>query len=165
MVLVAVGTICLLQMEEMALSRTGRVSPTFVQGVGPPLLMKAEKTADQQTPRKMWRRAFRADAGRSCCLACSSQRPCFRRWPFRCSCSIAPIGPSRTSSPQLAEATAGAAIETVDRQLQGMVTTLRGSFDRPTALNQGNLPEIYYEAARTALAGTETFFVVVDKST
>jgi two-component sensor histidine kinase len=62
----------------------------------------------------------------------------------------------------LAEATAGAAIETVDRQVQGMVTTLRG-LSTVNALNEGNL-QAYYDAARTALAGTDTFLIVVDKS-
>jgi two-component sensor histidine kinase len=62
----------------------------------------------------------------------------------------------------LAEATAGAAIETVDRQVQGMVTTLRG-LSTVNALNDGNL-QAYYEAARTALAGTETFLIVVDNT-
>jgi two-component sensor histidine kinase len=62
----------------------------------------------------------------------------------------------------LAEATAGAAIETVDRQVQGMVTTLRG-LSTVNSLNEGNL-EAYYDAARTALAGTDTFLIVVDKA-
>jgi len=62
----------------------------------------------------------------------------------------------------LAEATAGAAIGTVDRQVQGMVSTLRG-LSTVNALNEGNL-EAYYDAARTTLAGTETFLIVVDKS-
>ena len=62
---------------------------------------------------------------------------------------------------QLSEATAGAAVETIDRQLEGMVTTLRG-FSTSNSLSQGNLPEIY-QAARTALAGTDTFLIVADK--
>lgn len=63
---------------------------------------------------------------------------------------------------QLSEATAGAAVETIDRQLQGMVTSLRG-FSTSNSLSQGNLPEIY-QAAKTALAGTDTFLIVADKN-
>lgn len=62
----------------------------------------------------------------------------------------------------LAEAAAGAAIQTVDRQLQGMVTTLRG-LSTSNALREDSLEPFYYQAL-VALAGTETFLAVVDKN-
>lgn len=61
----------------------------------------------------------------------------------------------------LAEAAAGAAIQTVDRQLQGMITTLRG-LSTSNALQDESLETFYYQAL-AALAGTETFLVVVDQ--
>jgi len=73
----------------------------------------------------------------------------------------------RTNSAQeevvatLAEATAGAAIETVDRQLQGMVSTLRG-LSTANSLSSGSL-EDFYDGARSALAGTDIYLIVLDK--
>ncbi|MGE3366883.1 MAG: sensor histidine kinase [Rhizobiaceae bacterium] len=123
--------------------------------------MKAEQGSAQEAPKKMSRRAFApmpvvALLG---LLIAATMLP-----PLAFSLFLL----DRTNRTQqdvvatLAEATAGAAIETVDRQVQGMVTTLRG-LSTVNALNEGNLPA-YYEAARTALAGTDTFLIVVDKS-
>jgi two-component sensor histidine kinase len=128
--------------------------------VGRPLLMKAEQALAQE-PKKLPRRAFApmpvvALLG---LLIAATMLP-----PLAFSVFLL----DRTNRTQqdvvatLAEATAGAAIETVDRQVQGMVTTLRG-LSTVNALNEGNL-QAYYDAARTALAGTDTFLIVVDKS-
>lgn len=128
--------------------------------MGRPLLMKAEQALAQE-PKKLPRRAFApmpvvALLG---LLIAATMLP-----PLAFSVFLL----DRTNRTQqdvvatLAEATAGAAIETVDRQVQGMVTTLRG-LSTVNALNEGNL-QAYYDAARTALAGTDTFLIVVDKS-
>lgn len=61
----------------------------------------------------------------------------------------------------LAEATAAAAIETVDRQLQGMVTTLR-SLSTSTALSVGNYSE-FYNSAQQALVDTNSYILVLDR--
>lgn len=61
----------------------------------------------------------------------------------------------------LAEATAAAAIETVDRQLQGMVTTLKG-LSTSTALSEGNYAE-FYNGAKQALTGTNNYILVLDE--
>ena len=62
----------------------------------------------------------------------------------------------------LSEATAGGAVETIDRQIQGMVSTLRG-LSTTNALSENNLAR-YYDAAQQALAGTNTFLIVTDRS-
>lgn len=126
-----------------------------------PLLMKTEKPARGEAAEKPSRRAFAplpvvALLGM---LVAATMLP-----PLAFSVFLL----DRTNRTQqdvvatLAEATAGAAIETVDRQVQGMVTTLRG-LSTVNSLNEGNL-EAYYDAARTALAGTDTFLIVVDKA-
>lgn len=61
----------------------------------------------------------------------------------------------------LAEATASAAMVTVDRQIQGMVSTLRG-LSTANSLGRGSL-EDFYDAARSALAGTKSYLIVLDK--
>jgi two-component sensor histidine kinase len=60
----------------------------------------------------------------------------------------------------LAEAAAGAAVQTVDSQLQGMITTLR-SLSTSKSLSDGNLRE-FYAGAQTALAGTDAHVIVLD---
>jgi two-component sensor histidine kinase len=60
----------------------------------------------------------------------------------------------------LAEATAGAAVQTIDRQVEGMLTTLR-SLGTAQSLERENL-EQFYRNAVTALAGTESYAAVVD---
>jgi two-component sensor histidine kinase len=60
----------------------------------------------------------------------------------------------------LAEATAGAAAQTVDRQLQGMLTTAR-SLGTVQSLEPSSL-EDFYLGATTALAGTSSFVAVID---
>lgn len=61
----------------------------------------------------------------------------------------------------LAEAMAGSIIEAVDRELTGMATTLRVLSTTPS-LASGNL-EDFYERARLALAGTGTYFILLDE--
>lgn len=60
----------------------------------------------------------------------------------------------------LAEATAGAAVQTVDRQVQGMLTTLR-SLGTAQSLEKNKLEQFYLSAV-TALAGTDSFVAVID---
>lgn len=73
----------------------------------------------------------------------------------------------RTNSAQqeivatLAEATAGAAAQTVDRQVQGMLTTLR-SLATTTLKEDGADLEQLYRGASLALAGTESFVALLD---
>lgn len=62
----------------------------------------------------------------------------------------------------LAEAAAGAAVQTVDRQLLGMLTTLR-SLSTSRTLTEGDLAG-FYQAARTALQGTESYVLVLDRN-
>lgn len=62
----------------------------------------------------------------------------------------------------LAEAAAGAAVQTVDRQLLGMLTTLR-SLSTSRTLGDGDLAG-FYQAARTALQGTDSYVIVLDKN-
>lgn len=61
----------------------------------------------------------------------------------------------------LAEAAAGSALATVDRQLQGMISTLRG-LSTANSLERGSL-EQFYDGARSALAGTGTYLLVIDQ--
>ncbi|MCB1469904.1 MAG: sensor histidine kinase [Rhizobiaceae bacterium] len=60
----------------------------------------------------------------------------------------------------LAEAAAGAAVQTIDSQLAGMITTLRG-LSTSEALQNDNLSD-FYNSARSALDGTESFVIVLD---
>ena len=60
----------------------------------------------------------------------------------------------------LAEATAGSIAETVDRQLLGMQTTLR-VLATSRSLEQSTLDDFYYRA-KTALADTGSYLIVVD---
>jgi two-component sensor histidine kinase len=60
----------------------------------------------------------------------------------------------------LAEATAGGAVTTIDRQLQGMLSTLRG-LATSNSLQEGRLSE-FYVGAQTALAGTDNYLIVLD---
>jgi two-component sensor histidine kinase len=60
----------------------------------------------------------------------------------------------------LAEAAAGAAVQTVDSQLQGMVTTLR-SLSTSKSLSDGDMRS-FYEGAKTALSDTESYVIVLD---
>lgn len=61
----------------------------------------------------------------------------------------------------LAEAAAGGAVQTVDRQLQGMVTTLR-SLSTSQDLASGDMAA-FYRGAQTALAGTDSYVIVLDR--
>ncbi|WP_274626212.1 sensor histidine kinase [Arvimicrobium flavum] len=60
----------------------------------------------------------------------------------------------------LAEAAAGAAVQTVDSQLQGMITALR-SLSTSSSLNEGDLRR-FYVGAQQALAGTASYVIVAD---
>lgn len=61
----------------------------------------------------------------------------------------------------LAEATVGAAAQTIDSQLEGMFTTLSSLAITTENLNRNNLEPLYRGAVR-ALDGTGTYFVVID---
>lgn len=63
----------------------------------------------------------------------------------------------------LAEATTGAAVETIDRQLAGMRTTLRG-LASSDLLESNNLRPIYDSAIAT-LQGTQSYLLVTDSTT
>ncbi|WP_034657674.1 sensor histidine kinase [Chelativorans sp. J32] len=60
----------------------------------------------------------------------------------------------------LAEAMAGSIAEAVDRELSGMVTTLR-VLSTTRSLTTGNLHD-FYERAKAALAGTGSYLIVLD---
>lgn len=60
----------------------------------------------------------------------------------------------------LAEATAGAAVQTVDSQLQGMITALR-SLSTSSSLGEGDFRD-FYEGARKALSDTESYVILLD---
>jgi two-component sensor histidine kinase len=60
----------------------------------------------------------------------------------------------------LAEATAGSISETVDRQLSGMLTTLR-VLATSSAVERENLADFYYRAVRS-LAGSDAYLTVAD---
>jgi len=62
----------------------------------------------------------------------------------------------------LAEAMAGSIAEAVDRELAGMVTTLRVLSTTPS-LNTGNMND-FYERAKSALAGTGSHLIVLDEN-
>ncbi len=61
----------------------------------------------------------------------------------------------------LAEAAAGGAVQTVDSQLQGMLTTLR-SLSTSQDLEGGNMAG-FYRGTQIALTGTESYVVVLDR--
>jgi two-component sensor histidine kinase len=62
----------------------------------------------------------------------------------------------------LAEAAAGAAVETVDSQLEGMITALR-SLSTSESLADGDMKG-FYSGSQTALAGTDANVVVLDQN-
>jgi len=62
----------------------------------------------------------------------------------------------------LAEAMAGSIAEAVDRELSGMVTTLR-VLSTTRSLTTGNLHD-FYERSRMALAGTGSYLIVLDEN-
>lgn len=63
----------------------------------------------------------------------------------------------------LSEATAGAAAQTVDRQLQGMLTSLRSLATTTRPLRADNL-EPLYRGAFIALSNTESYLAVIDRN-
>lgn len=62
----------------------------------------------------------------------------------------------------LAEAAAGAAVETVDSQLEGMITALR-SLSTSKSLTDGDFRG-FYSGAQTALANTDSYVIVLDQN-
>lgn len=62
----------------------------------------------------------------------------------------------------LAEAMAGSIVEAIDRELSGMATTLRVLSTTPS-LSDSKL-EDFYERSRLALAGTGTYFLLLDEN-
>src|SRR5690606_31033668 len=60
----------------------------------------------------------------------------------------------------LAEAAAGAAVQTVDSQLQGMITALR-SLSTAKSLSERDM-RAFYDGARTAFYDTDSYVIVLD---
>ncbi|MBL0934537.1 MAG: sensor histidine kinase [Rhizobiaceae bacterium] len=61
----------------------------------------------------------------------------------------------------LAEATAGSIVETIDRELAGMTTTLR-VLSTSRSLDSNDLGE-FYDRAKSALVDTRSFFILLDE--
>ncbi len=62
----------------------------------------------------------------------------------------------------LAEATAGSIVETIDRELAGMTTTLR-VLSTSRSLDANDLGE-FYDRAKSALEDTRSFFILLDEN-